>query len=46
MNNHDVKELYDLIPIGTKVTIYGHVLGELNREPRTLAEVILVPMFS
>lgn len=38
MNNHDVKELYDLIPIGTKVTIYGHVLGELNREPRTLAE--------
>lgn len=38
MNNHDVKELYDLVPIGTKVTIYGHVLGELNREPRKLAE--------
>lgn len=38
MNNHDVKELYELIPIGTKVTIYGHILGELNREPRILAE--------
>lgn len=38
MNNHDVKELYDLVPIGTKVVIYGHILGELYREPRRLAE--------
>ncbi len=38
MRNADVIELYRLIPIGTKVTIYGHVLGEANKEPRKLAE--------
>ncbi|WP_420832288.1 L,D-transpeptidase family protein [Paenibacillus humicola] len=38
MNNRDVLELYDLIPIGTKVTIFGHVLGDLRDEPRQLAE--------
>ncbi|MFK7691597.1 L,D-transpeptidase family protein [Paenibacillus sp. HJGM_3] len=38
MRNHDVIELYKMIPIGTKVTIYGHVLGDPNRDPRNLAE--------
>ncbi|WP_375140509.1 L,D-transpeptidase family protein [Cohnella herbarum] len=38
MRNQDILKLFDLIPIGTKVTIYGHVLGELLREPRKLAE--------
>lgn len=38
MNNRDVMELYDLIPVGTKVSIYGHVLGDPNRNPRDLAE--------
>lgn len=38
MMNSDVIELYDLIPVGTKVTIYGHVLGYPNDEPRALAE--------
>lgn len=38
MRNSDVIELYEMIPLGTKVTIYGHVLGEANREPRTIAE--------
>ncbi len=38
MHNKDVIELYELIPIGTKVTIYGHVLGEDNQNPRDLAE--------
>lgn len=38
MLNRDVIELYELIPIGTKVTIYGHVLGEINQNPRDLAE--------
>lgn len=38
MHNKDVIELYDLIPIGTKVTIYGHVLGEHDQNPRDLAE--------
>lgn len=38
MRNRDVIELFDMIPLGTKVTIYGHVLGDQNREPRSLAE--------
>lgn len=38
MHNKDVIELYEIIPIGTKVTIYGHVLGENNQNPRDLAE--------
>ncbi|GGD58659.1 hypothetical protein GCM10010911_15610 [Paenibacillus nasutitermitis] len=38
MHNRDVIELFDLIPIGTKVTIYGHVLGDPSHEPRDLAE--------
>lgn len=38
MHNKDVMELYELISIGTKVTIYGHVLGEDNQNPRDLAE--------
>ena len=36
MRKRDVVELYDLVPVGTKVTIYGHVLGDLNQEPRSL----------
>lgn len=38
MQNRDVLELYDLIPVGTKVTIYGHILGDPHHEPRNLAE--------
>jgi len=38
MRNHDVIELFDMIPVGTKVTIYGHVLGDSNHDPRALAE--------
>lgn len=38
MRNSDVMELYEIIPLGTKVTIYGHVLGDPNHEPRNLAE--------
>lgn len=38
MNNANVLELYDMIPLGTKVTIYGHVLGEPQQNPRDLAE--------
>jgi hypothetical protein len=38
MRNNDVIELYEMIPLGTKVTIYGHVLGDLSHEPRDLAE--------
>ncbi|RJX39933.1 hypothetical protein D3P09_11120 [Paenibacillus pinisoli] len=38
MHNADVLQLYELIPIGTKVTIHGHVLGDMNHEPRDLAE--------
>ncbi|TVY02042.1 L,D-transpeptidase family protein [Cohnella terricola] len=38
MRNHDVKELYDMIPIGTTVSIMGHLLGYPNHEPRDLAE--------
>lgn len=38
MRNNDVLELFKIIPVGTKVTIYGHVLGGPNHEPRDLAE--------
>ncbi|MEX2462065.1 MAG: L,D-transpeptidase family protein [Paenibacillaceae bacterium] len=38
MRNNDVTELFEMIPLGTKVTIYGHVLGDLSHEPRDLAE--------
>lgn len=38
MRNRDVIELYDLIPVGTKVTIFGHVLGDPSHNPRDLAE--------
>ncbi|MFD0695290.1 L,D-transpeptidase family protein [Paenibacillus sp. GCM10027628] len=38
MRNSDVIELFDMIPLGTKVTIFGHVLGDPNHEPRDLAE--------
>ncbi|MEK5476583.1 L,D-transpeptidase family protein [Paenibacillus sp. FSL R5-0407] len=38
MQNRDVLDLYELIPVGTKVTIYGHVLGYASQEPRNLAE--------
>lgn len=36
--NRDVEQLYEIITVGTKVTIYGHVLGEPSLEPRKLAE--------
>lgn len=38
MRNYDVIELYDMIPLGTIVNINGHILGDLNHEPRDLAE--------
>lgn len=38
MRNRDVIQLYDLVPAGTKVTLYGHVLGDPSRDPRALAE--------
>ncbi|GIP37373.1 hypothetical protein J31TS4_06530 [Paenibacillus sp. J31TS4] len=38
MRNRDVTELYEMIPVGTKVTIYGHVLGDPDQNPRSLAE--------
>lgn len=38
MRNRDVEELFERVPVGTKVTMLGHVLGGLYREPRRLAE--------
>ncbi|MOA25295.1 putative peptidoglycan binding domain protein [compost metagenome] len=38
MQNRDVMELFDFIPVGTKVTIHGHVLGDPGHDPRALAE--------
>ncbi|MFD1179071.1 L,D-transpeptidase family protein [Paenibacillus puldeungensis] len=38
MRNRDVIDLFDIIPVGTKVTIYGHILGDMRHDPRILAE--------
>ncbi|UVI33282.1 L,D-transpeptidase family protein [Paenibacillus spongiae] len=38
MRNRDVIELFEIIPLGSKVTIYGHVLGDPSHDPRELAE--------
>lgn len=38
MRNNDVIELFEMTPLGAKVTIYGHILGDPNHEPRDLAE--------
>nr|WP_246608797.1 L,D-transpeptidase family protein [Paenibacillus agaridevorans] len=38
MNNTDVLQLFEFIPLGTKVIIHGHVLGYMNQDPRDLAE--------
>lgn len=38
MRNSDVIELFDIVPLGSKVTIYGHVLGHPSQNPRDLAE--------
>jgi Uncharacterized protein conserved in bacteria len=38
MLNRHVEELYEHVPIGTRVYILGHVLGEPNQEPRRLAK--------
>lgn len=38
MLNRDITELYEIIPLGTKVTIYGHVLGDSGHYPRAIAE--------
>jgi len=38
MLNRDVEELYELVKIGTRVTILGHVLGEPDQAPRRLAK--------
>jgi len=38
MLNRHVEEIYDLVKVGTKVSILGHVLGEPQLDPRTLAK--------
>jgi hypothetical protein len=38
MLNRHVEELYRWVKVGTKVTIYGHVLGGLLEEPRGLVK--------
>lgn len=38
MLNRDVEELYEMVKIGTKVRILGHVLGDPDQEPRRLAK--------
>lgn len=38
MRNRDVEELYEIIPVGTKVTIFGHALGEASQELRSISE--------
>jgi len=38
MLNRHVEEIYELVDVGTKVTIRGHVLGEPQLEPRRLAK--------
>jgi hypothetical protein len=37
MLNRDVEELYELVEVGSPVTILGHVLGGLHMEARRLA---------
>ncbi|QDX93174.1 hypothetical protein EEL30_13175 [Brevibacillus laterosporus] len=38
MRNRDIVELFDMIPLGSKVTIHGHILGDPSHNPRDLAE--------
>lgn len=38
MNNRDVEEIYEMIRLGTRVSILGHVLGEPDHNPRRLAK--------
>lgn len=38
MRNRDVIELFEIVPVGTKVTIHGHVLGGPKHDPRVVAE--------
>jgi hypothetical protein len=38
MLNRHVEELYELVEVGTRVTILGHVLGEPHMEARRLAK--------
>jgi len=38
MYNRDVEELFEIVKIGTRVRILGHVLGEPNKDPRRLAK--------
>jgi peptidoglycan hydrolase-like protein with peptidoglycan-binding domain len=38
MLNRHVEELYELVPIGAKVIIAGHPLGEAYMMPRRLAK--------
>jgi len=38
MLNRHIEELYEMVTIGTKVTILGHVLGEPDQMPRRLAK--------
>lgn len=38
MLNRHVEELYERVPIGTRIRILGHVLGEPHQEPRRLAK--------
>jgi hypothetical protein len=37
MLNKDVETIFELVRVGTKVVILGHVLGEPHQDPRSLA---------
>lgn len=38
MLNRHVEELYELVDVGTKVTVLGHPLGEPYQDPRRIAQ--------
>ncbi|MEB3100720.1 L,D-transpeptidase family protein [Ferviditalea candida] len=38
MYNRDVEEIYEIVRLGTRISILGHVLGELDQNPRRLAK--------
>lgn len=38
MLNRHVEELYPWVKVGTKVTIYGHALGDISEEPRMMVK--------
>lgn len=36
--NEDVEELFELVQVGSRVEIFGHVLGDMDQDPRELVE--------